>query len=83
MIRSLSIASAVMLAIIGSAAQARGPGGGFGASGFSPGHSFLAYGPVTGYPGASGYAPGRLTKSRGPVAVYPGASGYAPGKLKR
>ncbi len=80
------MAAAVALVFAVSAAHAKGPGGGFGASSISPGHSFATNGAATGYPGASGYAPGRQMQSptNAPVTGDPGASGYAPGiKLKR
>jgi hypothetical protein len=84
MTKIFSLAAAVGLLIAAvSTADARGGGfgggGGFGASGFAPGQSFRAHGPVAGYPGASGYAPGHLKRSYGSVAGHPGASGYAPG----
>ena len=72
----LSLAAAVGL-LISAASNADARAG--GTSGFAPGQSFRANGPVAGYPGASGYAPGRLKKAHGSVPGHPGASGYAPG----
>lgn len=77
----LAITAIAGLALVtSSAADARGgPGAGFGASAFSPGHQFRMNGPITGYHGASGYAPGHLHRLNGAVSGHPGASGYAPG----
>jgi hypothetical protein len=77
-------AMATMLAVISSAADAKGPGGlgGGGASSFSPGHSFGSSGssfgqpaPVTSGNGASGYAPGQRLRSAPPVTSSPGPTG--------
>jgi hypothetical protein len=62
---------ALMAALIGSA-EARGPGGGNGASSFAPGQMFRAHGPAFGHPGASGYAPGHLKRAHSAFAYAPG-----------
>jgi hypothetical protein len=81
------IAMAMMLAVISSAAEAKGPGalGGGGASSYSPGHSvgspgtsFGQTGPAPSANGASTYAPGQRARSAPPVTSPPG-SGSTPG----
>jgi hypothetical protein len=71
----LFVAAASLVVATASAGYARGGG----ASGFAPGTSFRASGPVAGHPGASGFAPGHLFRAHGSVRGHPGASGFAPG----
>jgi hypothetical protein len=81
----LSCAAVVGLLIASSSSVlAKGPGG--GASGVSPGQTFIGAGKTAtgGTPGASGYSPGDkyLDANKTTTGSHPGASVYAPGFLK-
>jgi hypothetical protein len=85
MIKILSCAAVLGLLVASSSSVfAKGPGGGAGASSFSPGQKFIAADkqPTGGTPGASGYSPGQQYLTNKTTNGSPGASIYAPGFLK-
>jgi len=79
MLKTVAIASALLLAAAPFSFGFARNGLNSGVSQSSPGQQFRANGAVSGTHGASGYSPGYQYRTNGAVTGTHGASGYAPG----